>query len=237
MSLFVSLKNVSVSFNKTIILSNISLTLISNCILTLIGPNGAGKSTLVKVILKLLKPSKGTVIYNRHLRIGYIPQKLNFNTAPPITVNRFMNLFKNNKQSAFNALNCVNSVHLQHVPLKKLSSGEMQKILLARALLNNPQLLVLDEPTQGMDILSQTIFYKLINQIKHKFKCSILMVSHDLSIVMSNTDEVICLNKHICCSGSPEVVSQNSKFIAIFGQLEKNKLALYHHKHNHYHDF
>ncbi|XBC43114.1 MAG: zinc ABC transporter ATP-binding protein ZnuC [Buchnera aphidicola (Meitanaphis flavogallis)] len=236
MSLFISLKNVSVNFNKIQILSDISLTLIANRILTLIGPNGAGKSTLVKVILRLLQPNSGKVIYNKHLRIGYVPQKLYFNTTLPITVNRFMSLFKS-KTSNLSVLKRVNAIHLIDIPLKQLSNGEMQKILLARSLLNNPQLLVLDEPTQSMDFLGQTMFYKLISEIKNDLKCAILMVSHNLSVVMSNTDEVICLNKHICCSGSPEVVSKDSKFIAIFGHLKKNKLALYHHKHNHYHDF
>ncbi|XBC42548.1 MAG: zinc ABC transporter ATP-binding protein ZnuC [Buchnera aphidicola (Meitanaphis elongallis)] len=236
MSLFISLQNISVNFNNVNVLSNISLNLISNCILTLIGPNGAGKSTLVKVILKLLKPNQGIVTYNKNLRIGYIPQKVNFNTTLPITVNKFMSLFKN-KRSILNVLKYVNAIHLKDIPLKQLSHGEIQKVLLARALLNNPQLLILDEPTQGIDFLGQTMFYKLINKIKIELKCSILMVSHDLSVVMSNTDEVICLNRHICCSGSPESVSKHSKFIAIFGHLEKNKLALYHHQHNHYHDF
>ncbi|XBC41006.1 MAG: zinc ABC transporter ATP-binding protein ZnuC [Buchnera aphidicola (Nurudea yanoniella)] len=236
MSLFVSVKNVSVKFNKVKILSNISLELKSNYILTLIGPNGAGKSTLVKVILKLLRPHKGEVLYNSSFRIGYMPQKLSFNTTLPITVNKFMNLSQC-KEYPLKILERVNATHLQNVLLKNLSSGEMQKILLARALLNNPQLLVLDEPTQGIDVLGQTIFYKLINNIKRELNCSILIVSHNLNLVMFNTDEVICLNKHICCSGSPEVISKNSKFIAIFGHLEKNKLALYHHKHNHFHDF
>ncbi|XBC39022.1 MAG: zinc ABC transporter ATP-binding protein ZnuC [Buchnera aphidicola (Nurudea shiraii)] len=236
MSLFVSLKNVSVNFNTTTILSNISLELHSDCILTLIGPNGAGKSTLVKVILKLIYPSIGKVIYNKKFRIGYMPQKLIFNKTLPVTVKKFMDLSQCQISSS-TILKRLNAIHLENTLLKDLSSGEMQKVLLARSLLNNPQLLILDEPTQGIDLLGQTIFYKLINKIKKELNCSILIVSHDLSLVMSNTDEVICLNKHICCSGSPEVVSKNSKFIAIFGNLKKNKLALYHHKHNHYHNF
>ncbi|XBC44151.1 MAG: zinc ABC transporter ATP-binding protein ZnuC [Buchnera aphidicola (Schlechtendalia peitan)] len=236
MEFLILLKDISVIFNKKRILSNISLSLTPNRILTLIGPNGAGKSTLVKIILKLLNPNEGTVIYNKDLRIGYIPQKLNFNSTLPITVNRFMYLSKS-QRSIKSVLNCVNAIHLQYILLNQLSSGEIQKILLARALLNNPQLLILDEPTQGLDFSSQIIFYKLVNQIRSELKCSILIVSHDLNIVMSNTDEVICLNNHICCSGAPEIISKNAKFIAIFGHLEKNKLTLYHHKHNHYHNF
>ncbi|ANF17074.1 zinc ABC transporter ATPase [Buchnera aphidicola (Schlechtendalia chinensis)] len=236
MSFCISLKDISVIFNNKKILSKISLNLISNRILTLIGPNGAGKSTLVKIILKLLKPSKGTITYNQNLRIGYVPQKLNFNFTLPITVQRFMKLSKN-QQSVKNVLFRVSANHLKYTLLSRLSSGEMQKILLARALLNDPQLLVLDEPTQGMDILSQTTFYKLVTEIRNELKCSIVIVSHDLSLVMSNTDEVVCLNKHICCSGSPKIISKDSRFIAIFGHLKKNHLALYHHKHNHYHDF
>ncbi|AAO27020.1 high-affinity zinc uptake system ATP-binding protein ZnuC [Buchnera aphidicola str. Bp (Baizongia pistaciae)] len=238
MSIFIQLNNISVNFNNRSILSNISLALTPNCILTLIGPNGAGKSTLVRVILGLLKPNQGKIFFKNNLRIGYIPQKLNLHSTLPITVNRFMNLsYFNDKNYIQGMLSRINIIHLKHHPLQKLSGGEMQKVLLARALLKKPELLVLDEPTQGIDIIGKIAFYKLVNQIKNELKCSILMVSHDLSIVMANTDKVICLNNHICCSGPPETISKNSEFIAIFGNIGKNYLALYRHRHNHHHDF
>ncbi|XBC39540.1 MAG: zinc ABC transporter ATP-binding protein ZnuC [Buchnera aphidicola (Chaetogeoica yunlongensis)] len=238
MSVCIRLKKIFVNFNNRSILSNISLILTSNCILTLVGPNGAGKSTLVKVILGLLKPNQGKVYYKNNLRIGYIPQNLKLHSSLPISVNRFMNLSQYKNQLLIkNVLNKVHASNLINIPLQKLSSGEMQKILLARALLNQPELLVLDEPTQGIDIIGQIEFYKLLNQIKYELECSIFMVSHDLNIVMANTDQVVCLNNHICCFGPPESVSKNSKFLAIFGEIGKNSFAPYCHKHDHNHDF
>lgn len=238
MSIIIQLKKIFVYFNNQTILSNISFNLVSNCILTLVGPNGAGKSTLVRVILGLLKPNQGYVLYKRKLRIGYIPQKLNLHSTLPITVNRFMNLSQiHNTVLIQEVLSQVNALHLRNSPLQKLSGGEMQKILLARALLNKPELLILDEPMQGIDITGQIALYKLIYQIKTNLKCSIVIVSHDLNIVMSNTDEVICLNKHICCFGSPKTISKKSEFIAIFGNFKKNALTLYDHNHDHNHDF
>ncbi|QCI15993.1 zinc ABC transporter ATP-binding protein ZnuC [Buchnera aphidicola] len=238
MSKLIQLKNVFVNLSNRSILSNISLSLIPNRVLTLIGPNGAGKSTLVRIILGLIKPSSGTIIRFYKLSIGYVPQKLSLNTLLPITVERFIKLSKrNNNAKILEILKRVKAESLKDCQLQKLSGGEMQRILLAKALLNNPNLLILDEPTQGVDVIGQLDLYKLINQIQHELKCSILIVSHDLNFVMAKTDDVICLNNHICCSGTPETVCNNSEFISMFGLERVQDMAIYHHRHNHTHHF
>ncbi|QCI23035.1 zinc ABC transporter ATP-binding protein ZnuC [Buchnera aphidicola] len=234
----VRLNNVCLNLSNRSILTNISLSLIPNRVLTLIGPNGAGKSTLVRIILGLIKPSSGSIIRSHNLSIGYVPQKLNLNTLLPITVERFMQLSqRRNNRKILEILKRVNAESLKTYQLQKLSGGEMQRILLAKALLKNPNLLVLDEPIQGVDIMGQLALYKLINEIRYKLKCSILMVSHDLDFVMAKTDDVICLNNHICCSGTPETVCNNLEFISIFGFKRVQELAIYHHDHNHVHNF
>ncbi|AHG60066.1 zinc ABC transporter ATP-binding protein ZnuC [Buchnera aphidicola] len=235
---FVKLKNVYVNFSNRSILSNITLSLIPNRILTLIGPNGAGKSTLVRIILGLIKPNSGQIIRSYNLSIGYVPQKLYLNTLLPITVERFMKLSQKvtNDIKISEILRRVKAESLKYSLLQKLSGGETQRILLARALLNDPELLVLDEPAQGVDVMGQIALYELINQIRYELKCSVLMVSHDLNFVMAKTDEVICLNNHICCSGAPESVCKNIEFISIFGIKNRQELAMYHHDY-HAHNF
>lgn len=230
----ISLKNISVSFDQHSVLSDISLTLNSGSILTLLGPNGAGKSTLVRVVLGLTQPSSGTLIRSAGLHIGYVPQKLYLDVTLPLNVDRFMRLqARAKKTDVLPALKRVQAEHLQYAPMQKLSGGETQRVLLARALLNKPQLLVLDEPTQGVDVNGQVALYDLINQLRHELNCSVLMVSHDLHLVMAKTDEVLCLNNHICCTGTPEVVSQHPEFIAMFGPQGAEQLAIYRHHHNH----
>ncbi|MXP66661.1 zinc ABC transporter ATP-binding protein ZnuC [Pantoea sp. Nvir] len=237
MSSFVTLENISVHFSRRPVLSGISLKLMPGRILTLLGPNGAGKSTLVRLVLGLLKPTAGNIKRINKLRIGYVPQKLHIDSTLPITIERFMLLTKGAKRNnVLPALNRVQAAHLLKVPLQKLSGGERQRVLLARALLNQPQLLVLDEPTQGVDVNGQVALYDLIDQLRHEFNCGVLMVSHDLHLVMAKTDEVLCLNHHICCSGTPEVVSQHPAFIAMFGIQGAQQLAIYRHDHNHRHD-
>ena len=237
MSFLLSLKNVSVNFGQRRVLSDISLTLQPGRILTLLGPNGAGKSTLVRIVLGLLKPSAGSLDRPNDLRIGYVPQKLQLDTTLPLTVDRFMRLRPGVKrEDILPALKRVQATHLLNYPLQKLSGGETQRVLLARALLNAPQLLVLDEPTQGVDVNGQVALYDLINQLRHELNCGVLMVSHDLHLVMAKTDEVLCLNHHICCSGTPEAVSQHPEFISMFGPRGAEQLAIYRHHHNHRHD-
>lgn len=237
MSSLVTLNNISVRFGERRVLSDISLTLQPGRILTLLGPNGAGKSTLVRVVLGLLPVSGGTVERHRDLRIGYVPQKLHIDATLPLSVERFMRLRPGvRKADVLPALKRVQAGHLLNSPLQKLSGGETQRVLLARALLNQPQLLVLDEPTQGVDVNGQVALYDLINQLRNELNCAVLMVSHDLHLVMAKTDDVLCLNHHICCSGTPEVVSQHPEFIAMFGPRGAEQLAIYRHNHNHRHD-
>ncbi|WON78374.1 zinc ABC transporter ATP-binding protein ZnuC [Serratia sp. UGAL515B_01] len=237
MSTLATLKNISVSFDTKRVLANISLNLQSGRILTLLGPNGAGKSTLVRVVLGLIEPTEGEILCQPGLRIGYVPQKLHLDATLPLTVSRFMRLKPSVKKAdILPALKRVHAAHLLDQPMQKLSGGENQRVLLARALLNNPQLLVLDEPTQGVDVNGQLALYDLIEQLRKELGCAVLMVSHDLHLVMAKTDEVLCLNQHVCCSGTPEVVSMHPEFIAMFGHRGAEQLAIYRHNHNHRHD-
>ncbi|EIX1533726.1 zinc ABC transporter ATP-binding protein ZnuC [Cronobacter sakazakii] len=237
MTNLVSLQNVSVSFGQRRVLSDISLTLTGGRILTLLGPNGSGKSTLVRVVLGLVAPDEGVIKRERQLRIGYVPQKLHLDATLPLTVSRFMRLRpRTRKADILPALKRVQAGHLIDAPMQKLSGGETQRVLLARALLNAPQLLVLDEPTQGVDVNGQVALYDLINQLRNELNCGVLMVSHDLHLVMAKTDEVLCLNHHICCSGTPEVVSMHPEFISMFGPRGAEQLGIYRHHHNHRHD-
>ncbi|MCG7388200.1 MULTISPECIES: zinc ABC transporter ATP-binding protein ZnuC [Pantoea] len=237
MTPLVTLENITVHFARRPVLSGISLTLLPGRILTLLGPNGAGKSTLVRVVLGLLEPTSGQVQRDPALRIGYVPQKLHIDPTLPVTVERFMLLTRGAKRAdVLPALKRVQAGHLLKAPLQKLSGGETQRVLLARALLNQPQLLVLDEPTQGVDVNGQVALYDLIDQLRHELNCGVLMVSHDLHLVMAKTDEVLCLNHHICCSGTPEAVSKHPEFIAMFGPGGAQQLAIYRHHHNHRHD-
>lgn len=237
MTSLVTLENISVQFARRNVLSGISLKLMPGRILTLLGPNGAGKSTLVRVVLGLLAPASGQIQRVPGLRIGYVPQKLHIDPTLPVTVERFMLLTRGAKRTdVMPALKRVQAGHLLNAPLQKLSGGETQRVLLARALLNQPQLLVLDEPTQGVDVNGQVALYDLIDQLRQELNCGVLMVSHDLHLVMAKTDEVLCLNHHICCSGTPEAVSQHPEFIAMFGLRGAQQLAIYRHNHNHRHD-
>ncbi|EEZ4381379.1 zinc ABC transporter ATP-binding protein ZnuC [Escherichia coli] len=237
MTSLVSLENVSVSFGQRRVLSDVSLELKPGKILTLLGPNGAGKSTLVRVVLGLVTPDEGVIKRHGKLRIGYVPQKLYLDTTLPLTVNRFLRLRpRTHKEDILPALKRVQAGHLIDAPMQKLSGGETQRVLLARALLNQPQLLVLDEPTQGVDVNGQVTLYDLIDQLRRELDCGVLMVSHDLHLVMAKTDEVLCLNHHICCSGTPEVVSLHPEFISMFGPHGAEQLGIYRHHHNHRHD-
>lgn len=232
MSKLINLSKIYVEFNNKTVLSNISFSLQPGKILTLIGPNGAGKSTLVRVVLGIVKPNKGKIHKKKNLKIGYVPQNLYIDNTLPITVSKFIKQMSINKKIDIIALlKKVKAEHLINYSLSNLSSGEIRRVLLARCILNNPQLLVLDEPTQGIDVNGQIIFYNLINHLRIKTNCGVLMISHDLHLVMAKTDEVICLNKHICCSGSPEIVSQHPEFNLMFGLIYKNKLAIYNHDH------
>lgn len=237
MTNLVELEHIAVSFGQRTVLNDISLSLAPGRIMTLLGPNGAGKSTLVRVVLGLVKPVRGQLRRADGLRIGYVPQKLHLDVTLPLTVDRFMRLRPGVKKGdILPALQRVQAAHLLDAPMQKLSGGENQRVLLARALLNRPQLLVLDEPTQGVDVNGQLALYNLIDTLRHELGCGVLMVSHDLHLVMAKTDEVLCLNHHICCSGTPEAVSVHPEFISMFGPVGAEQLAVYRHHHNHRHD-
>ncbi|MDD9891180.1 MAG: zinc ABC transporter ATP-binding protein ZnuC [Gammaproteobacteria bacterium] len=219
------------------ILQGIDLTIEEGQIVTLIGPNGAGKTTLVRVLLGLLKPDAGSVYLRPDLRIGYMPQRLFVESTLPITVQRFLRLAEPNSTKSINdALAQLDISELAQQQLNGISGGELQRVLLARALLRNPHLLILDEPAQGVDIAGQAELYELISKIRHDKHCSVLMISHDLHLVMSSTDEVVCLNHHVCCHGKPDQVSADPAFVELFGAKVSTNLAVYTHHHNHEHD-
>ena len=229
--------NISIQFGDRQVLQNVSLTVKQGQVLTLIGPNGAGKTTLVRIILGLVKPQSGHIEKPKNLRIGYMPQKLHVEATMPITVRRFLELARHRTGAPIDAiLKELQITHLMHHQLRSISGGEMQRVLLARALSQQPQLLVLDEPAQGVDVAGQAELYQLINDIRARYKCGVLMISHDLHLVMAKTDEVVCLNHHICCHGRPEQVSVDPSYLALFGKKEAKNLAVYTHNHNHHHD-
>ena len=229
-STLISLDKVNKRFGSHHVLQNISMQLNQGEITTLIGPNGAGKSTLVRIILGLLTADSGSVQRGANLSIGYMPQKLHIDPTLPISTCRFLQLADTSHQACHQALDSVGIGHLAATPIQKLSGGEMQRALLARAILRQPNLLVLDEPAQGVDINGQNALYKMIADLSKSLNCGVLMVSHDLHMVMSATDQVVCLNHHICCHGRPEQVTQNPAYLDIFGQT-----AIYAHNHDHQH--
>lgn len=237
MSTLIEMHDICVDFNQRRVLDKISLSLSRGKITTLIGPNGAGKSTLVRVLLGLHQQNSGTISRDKQLKIGYVPQKLKLNDTLPLSVSRFLRLAgKYSQQEQLEALRLVGAEHLLELDMHKLSGGENQRALLARALLQRPDLLVLDEPAQGVDVQGQIDLYDLIDTIRQRFNCAIFMVSHDLHLVMAKTDEVICLHHHICCSGSPADISQHPSYLALFGHRSRETLAFYQHKHQHHHD-
>jgi len=233
----VEISGVSVNLQDRQLLDGVSLAVHRGEILTLIGPNGAGKTTLVRVILGLLKPQGGHIRLKPGLRIGYMPQRLALSENMPLTVKRFLTLgcrgcdgevLKVARRLAIEAL--LNDA------MQRLSGGEHQRVLLARALLRKPDLLVLDEPVQGVDVTGQAALYGLITRLRDELDCGVLMISHDLHLVMAATDQVLCLNHHVCCSGHPESVSRHPAYLELFGTPASARLAVYTHHHDHTHD-
>jgi zinc transport system ATP-binding protein len=229
--------NVGVSFSGRAVLQGINLEVMPNKVVSLIGPNGAGKTTLVRVLLGLVPATQGSVISQAGLSVGYMPQRISLHPTLPLTVLRFLSLSKVGTEAAIDAaLELLNIEHLRKQQIATVSGGELQRILLARALLGNPQLLILDEPAQGVDLAGQAELYQLIGEIRDQNGCGVLMISHDLHLVMSATDEVVCLNHHVCCHGKPEQVSNDPAFLELFGASVSDGLAVYTHHHNHEHD-
>ena len=232
-----SLDHVSLRIGATSVLEHIDLRVDSSEIVTLIGPNGAGKSTLIKVALGLVTPDRGRVARRPGLVIGYVPQSVEFDRALPLTVGRFLSLDPLAAgRNAADVLDEVGAGSLADASMLSISGGEMRRVLLARALRREPDLLILDEPTAGVDVNGQTELYRLIHGIRDQHECGVLLVSHDLHIVMAATDRVLCLNRHLCCSGEPHNVAQHPEFIALFGDRAASQLAIYHHHHDHRHN-
>lgn len=205
-------------------------------IVTLIGPNGSGKSTSAKLALGILKPTEGKAEQRPGLRVGYVPQKLMVDWTLPLTVQRFMQLTNKLSRDEVDAALAETSVaHLAHQEVRYLSGGEMQRVLLARAIARKPDLLVLDEPVQGVDYSGEIAIYRLISEIRDRLGCGILMISHDLHVVMAATDQVICLNGHVCCRGTPSDVSKSDAYMKLFGHRVDAALAVYEHHHDHVH--
>jgi zinc transport system ATP-binding protein len=219
------------------VLSGVSLAVHPAEIVTLIGPNGAGKTTLLRILLGLMPPDGGTVERRRDLRIGYMPQRIAIDELLPLPVRRFLELGRPADRGAIAAaLDEVKAAHVIDSPIQAISGGELRRVLLARALLRDPELLVLDEPVQGVDVIGQGDLFRLILAIRDRRGCGVLMVSHDLHLVMAATDTVLCLNRHVCCTGRPETVSRHPEYIALFGARDADALALYTHHHDHVHD-
>lgn len=219
------------------ILDHVDVAVASNEIVTLIGPNGAGKTTLIRLLLGLAKPDEGRIVRKPGLRIGYMPQRFAPSPLLPITAKRFLATARAASREDLDArLAEVGAAAVANTQLHGLSGGELQRVLLARALLGDPDLLVLDEPVRGVDVTGQTELFDLIAAIRRRRGCGMLIVSHELHLVMAATDRVICLNKHVCCAGRPESVSADPTFIAMFGAAAARQLAIYTHAHDHEHD-
>lgn len=233
----VELTDVNLTLQKREILQQINVRVSRGEILTIVGPNGAGKTTLLRIALGLLTPQSGSVYMTPGLKLGYMPQRLHLDATFPLTVRRFLALGGAKDLSAIEvALAEVGAIHVRDASMANLSGGELQRVLLARALLRNPDLLVLDEPVQGVDVHGQVELYQLLTRIRDQYQCAILMVSHDLHLVMAATDRVICLNRHICCKGTPEVVTADPAYLELFGPIGAQSLAVYTHDSDHRHD-
>ncbi len=206
-------------------------------IVTLVGPNGGGKSTSIKAMLGLVAINKGTLTRKPGLSVGYVPQKIQIDANLPLSVRRFMQLtHRLNRMELQNALERTGVETLADAPVQVLSGGEFQRVQLARAIAKQPDLLVLDEPVQGVDFNGELALYELIEEIRDELQCGILLVSHDLHIVMARTDRVICLNGHICCQGTPDKVQEDNAYHDLFGSKGSRVVGVYHHNHDHEHD-
>ena len=234
-NILVKLNNVGFQQNGKWLVEGVSLKVEKGKIVTLIGPNGSGKSTTAKIALGIYKNIEGRV--EKHTsKVGYVPQKISIDWTLPLRVSDFMILTENIKDNEINeALSLTGVMHLKNKNLGNLSGGEFQRVLLARAISKKPELLVLDEPVQGVDYTGEIALYELIKKISDTLNCGILLISHDLHTVMTATDHVVCLNGHVCCSGSPIDVAKNSEYKTLFGEQASQILSVYEHKHDHEH--
>lgn len=232
-----TVSNLGVRYGAHDVLKNVSLSVAAGEIITIVGPNGSGKTSLLRAIVGAVKAVTGTVDTAPGLVIGYVPQRLQVDPTLPITVARFLRLPVGAPRSdIMAALERAGVADIANRQMSQLSGGQLQRALLARALVTKPDLLLLDEPTQGLDQPGSAAFYRLIEDVRRETGCAILMISHELHVVMATSDRVICLNGHVCCQGTPEAVSSAPEYRALFGTGTGGALALYRHEHDHQHD-
>jgi len=232
----IAIKNLSVNYGTRNVLHTVSLTVEPGEIVTIVGPNGSGKTSLLRAIIGATQPAAGRITRRPGLRIGYVPQRLHIDPTLPITVERFMRLTDTvDRGNCVAALSTAGVSDLPKRQMSQLSGGQFQRVLLARALVNRPEILLLDEATQGLDQSGSAAFYRCIEGVRRDTGCAVLMISHELHVVMSASDRVICLNGHICCEGTPAVVASAPEYQALFGAGTGGALALYRHNHDHNH--
>jgi ABC-type Mn/Zn transport systems, ATPase component len=232
----VTLNQAGIQVSGRWLVKDVSFSVAPSEIVTLIGPNGSGKSTTAKLALGILKPSQGQATRRAGLRVAYVPQQLAIDWTLPLNVSQFLQL--TGALSGEEIHDAVAACGLQSpldAEVRTLSGGEFQRVLLARAIAKQPELLVLDEPVQGVDFAGENALYQLISEIRDALHCGILLISHDLHVVMAQTDRVLCLNGHVCCSGTPTAVAASEEFQTLFGLRAENQLAVYTHHHDHEH--
>ena len=233
----ISVKNLSVTYGVNTVLRNVSLDVEPGEIVTIVGPNGSGKTSLLRAIIGATRPAAGEIRLQQGLKTGYVPQQLHIDPTLPITVERFMRLTDRvSKPTCQTALETAGVPDLLKRQMSQLSGGQFKRVLLARALINRPDVLLLDEATQGLDQPGSAAFYRQIEDVRRDTGCAVVMISHELHVVMSASDRVICLNGHVCCEGAPAVVASAPEYRALFGTGTGGALALYRHDHDHNHD-
>lgn len=233
----ISAQELMLLMNGQTIIEHINIDIGAGEIVTLIGPNGAGKTSLARLLLGFIKPTSGTITRKHGLRVGYVPQRFVVDPTIPINVRRFLTLGVRATGTAINnVLGEVGASHLIDRAVSALSGGEFQRVCLARALIGSPDLLVLDEPAQGLDYAGEVQLYRLIGDIRRKRGCGILLISHDLHIVLGTSDRVLCINRHVCCDGVPEKVASHPEYVRLFGPEAAGAVGVYRHNHDHEHD-
>ncbi len=229
-------RDLALAYAGHVVLRDVNFALHSGEIVTIVGPNGSGKSSLLRALIGALPAAHGTIRRQPNLKIGYVPQKLSIDTTLPLTVGRFLNLpTRVSRKRVMFALDKAGVPDLSNRQMSDLSGGQFQRVLLARALLNDPDILILDEATQGLDQPGAASFYRQIEDVRRDLGCAVVMVSHDLHVVMAASDRVLCLNGHVCCEGTPELVASAPEYRALFGTGTQGALALYRHEHSHSH--
>ena len=235
-NLLIELNNCGVYRNEKWLVRGVSIKVYKGQIVTLIGPNGSGKSTTAKMALGILKPDEGKNLVQHDIKVSYVPQKISIDWSLPLRVIDFMNLIeRHNLNNITETLSLTGIKHLLYDDVRNLSGGEFQRLLMARAIAKKPDFLVLDEPVQGVDYPGEIALYKTIQEIVKNLNCGILLISHNLHVVMSQTDHVVCLNGHVCCSGAPKSIVKEAEYIKLFGKNMDPTLAFYEHEHDHNH--